>query len=358
LCRYDNPMACAKFGCDDIHIDLDIERAPREIEGQWNRFQDRRMDNSSNQRIEDGPEVRTYCQDNAELNYEEYSIDDCEQGSGGDRDYGHVNDARFSCGSQSDFGFGCRPSNSPNRKVGDLPFSIDTSIANANGKDRYYGLIVYGAGRSFDETNTGSAPFAEQFDIGRLTDRGSNSSLTNVTNVTCDATNACTAGTAPPVTPAQGWWLEYPNHGMKTATGSAIIASCVVWSSLNPGAEIAGGTEACATSVANSNFYQADFITGEPNCATGFANPDGGSNFRFLTRDVLTPPPEPATIVQISQSGNIRYSAQLPEPGRGTQFQVDITSGGDVLQSVYELPIQRSTHECRHVQNGVCSPVP
>lgn len=358
LCRYDNPMACAKFGCDDIRIDLDIERAPSEIEGQWNRFQDRRMDNSSNQRIEDGPEVRTYCQDNAELNYEDYRIDGCDQESGGDKNYGQVNLATFSCGSQTDFGWGCRPSNSPNRKINDLQFRIDTGIANANGKDRYYGLIVYGAGRSFDETNTGSAPFAEQFDIGRLTDRGSNSSLTNVTNVTCDATNACTAGTAPPVTPAQGWWLEYPNHGMKTATGSAIIASCVVWSSLNPGAEIAGGTEACATSVANSNFYQADFITGEPNCATGFANPDGGSNFRFLTRDVLTPPPEPATIVQISQSGNIRYSAQLPEPGRGTQFQVDVTAGGDVLQSVYELPIQRSTHECRHVQNGVCSPVP
>ncbi len=362
-CRWDNPMACAKYGCDEVELDLDIERAatlpvPTELEGQQNWWKRRRMNTIGPERMETpNTESRTYCQDNAELNHERYVFNQCKQDTGGDKDYGSLNDGRFSCGSESGFGFNCRPNGSFTQKLGDLPFKIDTAYANANGKDRYFGIWVYGGTRVFDETNVGT-PKPKTFDTARLTDRGGSpdvGDLVNVTATTCTALGVCTGSVG---TGSLGWFYEYEAHGMKTATGSAVLASCALWSSLNPGTAVIGGTEACTSSVATSSFFQADFISGEPNCAAGFQATDGGVNARFLTRNVLTPPPEPATVVQISKSGQVRYSAQLPEPGKGAQYQVDVTAGGDVLQSVYELPVSRSTHDCRHNQGGNCVPVP
>ena len=104
-----------------------------------------------------------------------------------------------------------------------------------------------------------------------------------------------------------------------------------------------------------SRIYQADFITGQPNCAFGFL--DGGTYVRYQARTVVAPPPEPASVVQVSKTGQIRYSAMLVEPGASQALNLNIAGGQDVLQFVYEVPINRALHECRH-NDGGCVVVP
>lgn len=359
-CRWDNPMACAKYGCDDINIGLHSRKSPDEIGRMRNQWGNQSMNWTGNGRYDEAGGDSDYCSnDQNRPHYHEYHIKNCDQASGGNVDYGDVNKAEVKCSSAygDDGTFACRNETpDTDRKLRDLDFKIKTSIADATGKDRYYGVWVYGGDRVF--VADGGTPTVKTFDDNRFTDRGGGAGtgdLVNVTATSCPLVGTCTGSVG---TGNRGWFYEYSNHGMKTATGSAILASCVLWSSLNPAGSVAGGTQACTTGVATSSFFQGDFITGEPNCAVGFSNPDGGVNFRGMERAVLTPPPEPATVVQISKSGQIRYSAQLPEPGKGQQLQVDVTVGGDLMQSVYTLPLSRSTHDCRHNQNGECVPVP
>ena len=62
------------------------------------------------------------------------------------------------------------------------------------------------------------------------------------------------------------------------------------------------------------------------------------------------PPPEPASAIQVSKTGQVRYSALVVEPGQTTS--VNVTSGQDVLQLVSEVPISRAMHMCRHADGG------
>ncbi len=358
LCRWDNPMACAKYGCDDIKITEHNKRTPNEIDRMSSYFKDSEMGLAVSDRYKEASSSVSYCSE-TDVHYHDYHIKGCDQQGGGDKDFDDVNKSVIKCSTSfgDDGTYACQMQTPPeDRKLRDLSFKIKTSKADATGKDRYYGLWVYGGGRVFEVD--GGAPTPRDFDDARLTDRGGGGpgDLVNVTATTCTAAGACTGSVG---TGDKGWFYEYTTHGIKTATGSAILASCALWSSLNPAGEVVGGTEACSSGVATSSFFQGDFITGEPNCAVGFRNPDGGANFRGLERSVLTPPPEPATVVQISKSGQIRYSAQLPEPGKGQQTQIDVTVGGDLLQTVYALPVSRATHDCRHnADGGLCVPVP
>ena len=71
-----------------------------------------------------------------------------------------------------------------------------------------------------------------------------------------------------------------------------------------------------------------------------------------MERALLAPPPEPATAIQISKTGQLRYSAMLVEPGKDQATEINVSAGQDVLQSVYEIPISRALHNCRHVAGG------
>lgn len=50
-------------------------------------------------------------------------------------------------------------------------------------------------------------------------------------------------------------------------------------------------------------------------------------------------------------AGQVRTSALLVEPGK-SPTNVAVTNGQDVLQLIYQLPISRSMHNCRHVPGG------
>jgi type IV pilus assembly protein PilY1 len=107
-----------------------------------------------------------------------------------------------------------------------------------------------------------------------------------------------------------GWFLEYtdrpgwsepfPDLEHKTASGAGLVASCTLFTALYP-VQTGGSGGACNVGgVAKSRIYQADFLTGAPNCAAGFRTPTGYQ--RFQERDVVAPPPEPSMVVQISKT--------------------------------------------------------
>ena len=50
----------------------------------------------------------------------------------------------------------------------------------------------------------------------------------------------------------------------------------------------------------------------------------------------------------------------IVEPGQGQATTVNVSGGQDVLQLIYELPVSRTLHNCRHagVAGAGCSTVP
>ena len=104
--------------------------------------------------------------------------------------------------------------------------------------------------------------------------------------------------------------------------------------------------------VATLRLFQADYLTGLPNAAEGFRD-SSGTYARFQDRTALTPPPTMASSVQINKvTGRVRYSLVLLEPGAPQATQANVAGNNDVLQSVYELPISRALHNCRHNPGG------
>lgn len=190
---------------------------------------------------------------------------------------------------------------------------------------------------------------ASQFDAERLSDRTNDNDtsgdLVDVTNITCDASGACSATGALP--DGKGWMLEYTdNHTHKTAGGAATVASCTLWNVIYPSQD----GEVCSSTAARARFYQADFLSGLPNCAASF------ENARYQERAVLSPPPEPATAVMISPTGSVKYSAVMQEPGQRQATSVDVSENSEVLQNVYELPLTQEQHACRHENAASCLP--
>lgn len=221
----------------------------------------------------------------------------------------------------------------------------DAGLAADIGRNRFYGMRAYGPGRYLAMTADAGTLDPATFDALRYTDRAGDGGLTDVTNVNCSR-SSCNGGAEHN---GNGWFFEYSSLHRKTASGSVVLAGCVLWSDIYPVPNSDGG---CTSAVrAQSELIQADFITGAPNCAFGFLNEDGGYS-RLLQRDVLAPPPEPAMAIMVGPNQQIKYSALLVEPGKNQATAVDVTSGTDILQSVYELPVSRDLHNCRHGDAG------
>jgi type IV pilus assembly protein PilY1 len=257
--------------------------------------------------------------------------------------------------------FDCRvttPGNTLNMNDLDLGGSSTTSSL---GKNRFYGIWAYGgvAARMFDENSSSTSKNkAWDYDSRRLTDTGGTTTmgdLVDVTNVQCDALGNCKCETgktcAPKVVAGSdsfGWYYEYEGLPHKTASGAAVLSSCTMWNSMYPGPSSGG---ACAGSNSNlARLFQADFVTGAPNCAAGFLN---GTTFaRYQNRSVLAPPPEPSMSIQISKTGQVVYGVNFFEPGKAQATGVQVSGDKDVLQYIYELPVSQPLHACRHDPNG------
>jgi type IV pilus assembly protein PilY1 len=100
-------------------------------------------------------------------------------------------------------------------------------------------------------------------------------------------------------------------------------------------------------------FYQADALTGAPNCAASFLT---GSNFaRSIQRNVLSPPPEPAAAVAVGAGGtSLRFSTLEIQPGAGEVTQMTVSTSSEMLQMMYSMPLSVDQHLCRHMSPANC----
>jgi type IV pilus assembly protein PilY1 len=235
-------------------------------------------------------------------------------------------------------------------------YRIDAgAVISGLGLERFYGVKIWDSDKFMlpSGVDGGAGTFSpEQYDNARFTDRGGDGGtmLVDVTNVGC--VNGSCDGGAVPTSP--GWFYEYSAINKKTASGSVVLAGCVLWTDMFPISSANDG--GCgANTGSRSELFQADFITGSPNCAAGFVSSqsDGGTSTRWLNaQDVLVPPPEPAMSIMIGPNGKIKYSALIVAPGQNQTQEANIASSRDQVQNIYELPVSRDLHRCRHTDAG------
>jgi len=187
---------------------------------------------------------------------------------------------------------------------------------------------------------------ASAYDSGRL----SQADLIDVTSTTATVAGAVTGNQATAFN--AGWILKYPTIDEKTVTSSTLLGGCLIWSSLIPTA----GTVGCASAGSSiAPFYQASPVTGAPNCAASFIDPNNTTAYlRSVQRSVISPPPEPSPAVAVS-GGMIKLSTLEIQPG-GTQVtQMTVSSGNEVTKMMYSLPLTADQHKCRHVDATKCN---
>ena len=143
-----------------------------------------------------------------------------------------------------------------------------------------------------------------------------------------------------------GWYVRYGASREQTGSGTTIVNGCVLWNSFEAGAS--GGM--CSTSGNHqARIYQAGFVGGNARCAEGFytaptAGSTGGDGSwrRFSQRDVVSAPADPTP-----QRTLEAVDIVLNEPGAGPR-RVGVSLENEALQSLYQLELDRSGHDCRH----------
>ena len=139
-----------------------------------------------------------------------------------------------------------------------------------------------------------------------------------------------------------GWYLRYHAPREQTGSGTTILNGCVLWNSFEAGSE--SGLCSAASGHA-ARIYQAGFVGGGASCAAGFSTAlaGGGAAWkRFEQRTVSAAPADP-----VPQRSLETVSILLNEPGRGP-LQLSVSEDNEALQSLYQLELDRSGHDCRH----------
>lgn len=199
---------------------------------------------------------------------------------------------------------------------------------------RFYSLRLYdgvtGSGR---QKPFNDATAANSYDTARISD--------------ANLKDADASPFVPSTILDDGYFVKHSQSGgtdEDTASGSAILAGCVLWNTLAPGAT----PSSCGASIASSNAYRyhAHFVSGSSACGViTTAQP------RATLHASVVPPPSPTPVVAVdSATGQVRYSFISIEPGPGNTAgaQQTIAGQGDVLGTVQWLEVPRATHECRH----------
>jgi type IV pilus assembly protein PilY1 len=354
-CRYDNPDACAKYACGTVEVESQVERigAKMTLGHKWNSGT---LTSTTHTRT---PNPSTVACGTTVGELTKHDVLACpNQTSTGpiNEDRPNLRRTKVTCGMNANSQFVCTTTSPVAENYKDIVLKPSTTTMDGLGNNRFFGVRIYGAaGQMFDETLTSPSTnpvvrSAAQYDDARLTDRSGSSpqggDLVNVSDTTCDATGACQGAKADDK--GAGWVLEYedgPQH--KTASGASVLSSCALWNVMYPHETI---TE-CASSVARSRFFQANFITGEPNCASSL------EGARYQEKNVSSPPTEPTATVEVSKSGKLRLSAISLPPGAEQAQQVNVSQDDDMLQNVYELPLGPAEHACRHSSLASCEAI-
>ena len=377
-CRFDNPQACSKLGCDQTQVTYKLTRNTVNVQRMGNEWGNRTY-RAGRLSPWSSTAPANFCgtlgvRDFLKADFEDRKALTCPAPSGtGTVSYEFAR-TKVDCGQDLSGVFDCRVTDPGNTlSMNDLDVN-PTSTLSTLGRNRYYGVWVYGGpNRSFEEAQRATATsMARKYDAQRLTDTGGTKGtgdLVNVTNVVCDALGNCTCPTGK-VCPGSlvskrprvdadaedfGWFYEYEGMDHKTAGGSAVLASCAVWNAMFPGA-VSGAAGPCSGGSTNlARLHQADFVSGAPNCASSFLTPTGFA--RFQDRSVLSPPPEPSMSIQVSKTGQVKYSALFVEPGKAQATEAQVSADMDVLQYIYELPVSQGLHNCRHVVDSNRGPL-
>jgi type IV pilus assembly protein PilY1 len=197
---------------------------------------------------------------------------------------------------------------------------------------RFYGFWSYGVKK---ERTFNTQPEARAYETGLLTE----SSLVDVSQF--DDTGRVTSAPKEAGALQKGWFVRYSAPREQTGSGTAIVNGCVLWNSFE--ASASGGM--CAASGNHSaRLYQAGFVGGTANCAEGFYAVSGGSGDwkRYEKRHVVSAPADPTP-----QRSLETVDVVLNEPGTGPR-RMGVSLENEALQSLYQLELDRSGHDCRH----------
>jgi type IV pilus assembly protein PilY1 len=318
-CRVDNPMACAKYGCEwksDLTLDYGGKRVLSHMHFLGGSFKHLTRSTTASAQTD-------------ACTYRSARQVDVLTSCPGSWNPGTIKDIERQCSGSP---FTCtNPTNTLG--VGDYQ---NTSFSDTGlNRNRFYGLWAYGGARSFrvGVSTTESVAGANAFDGNRVRDTAAApNGLTDVTAATATTGGASSSG--------NGWYVNMGTLPERTASGAAIVASCSLWNSI----EAASATmSACNTGQTfATRLYQANVWTGQPNCAVSL------NGARSVSRQLRSPPPEPAVTVAISSTGQIKYQPQSFEPGGTQAMTQEVSSSTDVLQLVYSLELTQQMHTCRH----------
>ncbi|QSQ20085.1 hypothetical protein JY651_33080 [Pyxidicoccus parkwayensis] len=157
-------------------------------------------------------------------------------------------------------------------------------------------------------------------------------------------------------TTGAGWFLRYGGLDEKTAAGSSILGGIVTWPSFAPPVAMPGECRvAGAGDLARS--WQMDIVTGWPDQAEGFKLFDDDGKLvgymPFKTRDVLSPPAEPASVITLSRTGAIRYTTLDMGVGK-SPTQETLRQNDNPAADISWVEVPSSVHVCRHVDARAC----
>lgn len=224
------------------------------------------------------------------------------------------------CSSPDGGSFACRTSNT-NWGIAD---PVDVS-KDAGTTGSFYGYVSYGGTHTFELADGGIS--AAAYETAAL-------HPSDLTDVSSDTGSASAYGA--------GWKVAYPAGSVeRTATGSAIVDSCVIWDTFEPGAQTGA---ICSTAGSNTaHLYQANFETGGTGCFSSLGTQ------RSVARTVVAAPGDPTPLRQVI-NGRASSGVITLEAGRA-QGQT-VTGNSELLQNVYELEVPRPEHACRHNGQG------
>lgn len=211
-------------------------------------------------------------------------------------------------------------------------------------RHRFFGVHVFGSEFADGTAKTFHDPAtALAFDARRLSEA----------NLADLGTLSAPSGTLGTVT-GPGWFLRYDSIDERTASPAGLLFSqnldsgCVIWNSLTP---TVSSTVCAASGNQIANLIQADYITGGSNCALGFKGQ------RFISRNVIAPPPEPSPVVMLKGGGkSVSYALITAEPGNEPEV-TETAVNNELIQSVFQLELDKTEHACRHTTGGAaCAP--
>ncbi|HSP81452.1 MAG TPA: pilus assembly protein PilY, partial [Myxococcaceae bacterium] len=180
VCRFDNPQMCSKLGCDQTQVRYKLTRGASQYTSMRNEWQDQEFF-SARFTPWSGTAPGSACGSPGNLSFvnaefEERRVGNCPKPSGGGNISYEFARTRVQCGQDSYGVFDCRVVDEGNiLNMSDLDIQPSSTTLSKLGKDRFFGIWVYGgrADRVFDENPTASsANQAKQYDERRLTDTG------------------------------------------------------------------------------------------------------------------------------------------------------------------------------------------